>query len=269
MKQYILNTKKIKKISLSFLALMIGILLFFSTFQYTAPFIIALFAAMILDPWISLARKKTRLPRNVVTLFSVFILLSLIFFLIYLVVSRLVFEAKNLLDTMPALATEIYNNILNMTDSSNAFWLEFPEEFIEFIMQFLEDLVASLGEFTNILIPRILDTAFSIPSAVIFFLITVIATYFFPSDKQLIIHYVEEQISPEIFEELRRIKNKIVFTLKKMLKAYLIIIAITFTELFIGFTLLGIEYAFVLASIIAIVDILPVLGTGGFLVPWA
>ena len=45
--------------------------------------------------------------------------------------------------------------------------------------------------------------------------------------------------------------------------------AITFTELLIGFIVLRIKYAPLLAALIAVIDILPVLGTGTVLVPWA
>jgi sporulation integral membrane protein YtvI len=53
------------------------------------------------------------------------------------------------------------------------------------------------------------------------------------------------------------------------LKAQSIILSVTFIESFIGLTFLGIDYAFTLAIIIAVFDILPVLGTGGIYVPWA
>ena len=44
---------------------------------------------------------------------------------------------------------------------------------------------------------------------------------------------------------------------------------LTFTELYIGFLVLGIPAGFTLACITSLVDILPVLGTGTVLLPWA
>ncbi len=44
---------------------------------------------------------------------------------------------------------------------------------------------------------------------------------------------------------------------------------ITFLELFVAFTVLGIKYAFLIALVIAVIDILPVLGTGTVLIPWS
>jgi predicted PurR-regulated permease PerM len=43
---------------------------------------------------------------------------------------------------------------------------------------------------------------------------------------------------------------------------------ITFAELFIAFLIIRIEYSFVIALLIALIDVLPVLGAGAVLIPW-
>lgn len=43
---------------------------------------------------------------------------------------------------------------------------------------------------------------------------------------------------------------------------------ITFVELSIGLTLIGIKHAVAVALVVSIFDILPVLGTGGVMIPW-
>ena len=44
--------------------------------------------------------------------------------------------------------------------------------------------------------------------------------------------------------------------------------SITFVELVIGLTLIGVDNALIIAFVIAVFDILPVLGTGGIMIPW-
>ena len=53
------------------------------------------------------------------------------------------------------------------------------------------------------------------------------------------------------------------------LRGALFILCVTFAELTAGLTLLGTENALAMAALIAVVDILPVLGCGTVLVPWA
>jgi len=60
-----------------------------------------------------------------------------------------------------------------------------------------------------------------------------------------------------------------------MFKAYGIIMCITFSELFLGFSILSLmgimknSYFAIIALVIAVFDILPVAGSGGILIPWA
>ena len=51
-------------------------------------------------------------------------------------------------------------------------------------------------------------------------------------------------------------------------KTYLFLMSLTFAELAVGLSLLKIEDAISLAAIIALADILPVLGVGTILLPW-
>jgi len=61
----------------------------------------------------------------------------------------------------------------------------------------------------------------------------------------------------------------VVTALRQYVKAYLWMLLITFGELTIGLLLLRRPYAILCAALIAIVDILPVLGVGCVLLPWA
>lgn len=55
----------------------------------------------------------------------------------------------------------------------------------------------------------------------------------------------------------------------KLVRAYLKLMLITFCELLVGFLLIGVPGAAAAAALTAFVDLLPVLGTGTVLVPWA
>ena len=54
----------------------------------------------------------------------------------------------------------------------------------------------------------------------------------------------------------------------KLLKGYAILMLMTFLELSAGFLILRVKYALLLSLLIAVIDILPVLGTGTVLIPW-
>ena len=55
---------------------------------------------------------------------------------------------------------------------------------------------------------------------------------------------------------------------RRYIKAYGILLAMTFALLLVGFWTLRVEYAFLLAFLIALADLLPVIGVGTVLIPW-
>lgn len=57
-------------------------------------------------------------------------------------------------------------------------------------------------------------------------------------------------------------------TLLVCIRSYALIMSITFAELSIGLTVIGVEHSLPVAFLISIFDILPVLGTGGIMIPW-
>lgn len=57
-------------------------------------------------------------------------------------------------------------------------------------------------------------------------------------------------------------------TVWKLVRAYTIIVAVTFLELLTGLWLLGFQYVLPVAAAIALLDILPLIGTGTILIPW-
>ena len=64
-------------------------------------------------------------------------------------------------------------------------------------------------------------------------------------------------------------KKEAAQTAGRYLRAFSLLLLIMFLVLFVGLTIIGAEYALLLAAITAIVDILPVLGVGTVLVPWS
>mgnify|MGYP004608596575 FL=1 len=111
--------------------------------------------------------------------------------------------------------------------------------------------------------------AAGIPGFFMKLLIAVIATVFMELEFPEIKAFLKRQIPVEYQRAFRDGKNYVTGTMGKCILSYCLIFGITFAELTVGLFLLGIKNAFAIAFIIAVLDILPVLGTGTVLIPWA
>lgn len=121
----------------------------------------------------------------------------------------------------------------------------------------------------------ITGTVGKIPSFFIALIVFVISSVFISVDYDKIKEFCLRQLPDEKIRKLSEAWRLGVSSLKKMVKAYCLIILITTFELTVGLYILkfiGVfnnPYIIFIALGIAIIDIIPVLGTGTVLIPWA
>ena len=139
------------------------------------------------------------------------------------------------------------------------------ENINKFISTIWDSLLKSLGSAIPDLAAGIVMV---LPNLLLSGLITVISCFYFAMDIDLINIKIKKLLPDKAVEYLSKIKRRLGGGLKKYIKAYVLIFLITFAELFLGFWVLKLDYAFVLALIIAFLDFLPLIGTGAILLPW-
>ena len=98
---------------------------------------------------------------------------------------------------------------------------------------------------------------------------TVLAVFFTLSAYPQVMAFLRRQLPERWRGRAGGVKASVLDTLGKWLRAECILLLVTFFQLLAGFLLLRQEYALLLAVVIALIDALPVFGTGTVLLPWA
>lgn len=88
-------------------------------------------------------------------------------------------------------------------------------------------------------------------------------------DFEKITGFIKRQLPESASSSIGEVKKYITTTLFKCVLSYILILTMTFAEITIGLSIIGIPNAVLIALVIAVFDILPVLGTGGIMIPWA
>lgn len=121
----------------------------------------------------------------------------------------------------------------------------------------------------------LLSTAKQIPSALIAVVITLVASCFMTTEFPKVMQFFRLQVPERRRNDLDRAKVLLKSSLGKMGKAYALIMLVTFIEMSLGLTVLRLigvfqsNYIIMISAVTAIIDIVPVLGTGTILLPWA
>lgn len=125
-------------------------------------------------------------------------------------------------------------------------------------MSLTSGMINMLVRFTTSCLPELLVT----------FAVTIVSIFFVSMDFDKIYSFVRRQIPEKAFEHIWDIKSFFCKTLISLARAYLILMLITFVQLAIGFMILRLKNAITLAFLIAVLDALPIIGTGTILIPW-
>ena len=111
--------------------------------------------------------------------------------------------------------------------------------------------------------------ATGIPNLIFSLLAMIFSTVFTVGDYERIAAFAGKHTPEPAKKILRNVRIYLTDTLFVVIRSYVLIMLLTFGELSVLFSLFGIEHAVLKAAAIALLDILPVLGTGGVMIPWA
>ena len=278
-------------INAAYVALIVGIFYLFVKYAMwdVFPFLLAGFVAMALQKPIGLLTRKTKLKKPLASGLCVAALMIVAAGVIFLIGIRLYAEIKSLFSFL----VEKSKDVPEMFADSKAALLNAASHFPKSIADALVNQINTLFERldkgldggklfgTDITswiskpLSGIWSTAKMIPSAFVGIIVTVVASFFVAIDYDRITSFIKRQFKPEKRAALSESKKIMLSTLGKMARAYLTLMLITFCEMLLGLNILrwiGVYeggYIIAIAIITALVDILPVFGSGSILLPWA
>lgn len=234
------------------------------------PFVIGIIIAVIFRRLIDLLEAKTHIKRVFISIFILLVFYGLLGYLAFLLGFRIVNFVGNLVSGFPSLYRDtivpalqsMVDNIIDNFPSSKDYLDNFMKNIDESIFNYLTEASSTIA-------PKITGLASAVPSLIIKFIFTIVSSFFFTIDYYKVSNFIILQFTGERREMLLRLKDNGLGTLGKFIRAYLAIITITFTELSIGFLIIGIPNAILFGLLVAIVDIMPILGTGAVLLPWS
>lgn len=288
------STEKKKKFIINVVYTVILIALFYLFFKFAfgtiLPILCAVVAAMILQKPVNFICKKTPLKRGLVSALSVLFAFAVVISGLVLILIWVGSEFKGFFqyvmiqfEDIPALVHKVEGYIANAIGF-------LPEKLETTVMEFVSEKLASITAPTvtpnepsasidlsmlSTPLMGIWNTAKQIPTTLVSIVVAIVACCFMTADFASVKKLVLGFFQPDTRTKIVRAKRLLFPSLGKMAKAYGIIITITFCELSLGLFLLKLMgiydsgYIFVIAILTAIIDIVPVLGTGTVLIPWA
>lgn len=237
------------------------------------PFVASWILALMAAPLCSFLEKHIRLNKKWASAFVIILVLVLLAGAGYLLITKLGKELISFLSDTPTYYAYFQKAIKILGMKLNGMIAPISSDFGNQIQAVFDDLLSQLGAAINKFAPQSVSmlgsAAANVTSGLIGSLVMILSAYFFIVDRDKMKMVLSKWLPDDLEMQYNNIKGKLMAAMGGFFLAQLKIMGIVFVILLIGFFILRSPYAFLLALLISFLDLLPVLGTGTVLIPWA
>ena len=241
--------------------------------RFFMPFVIGWLIALVANPLVRLLERKVNLVRKHSSVLIVVVVLGGIIGGLYFLVGRVIIELRSLVSDMPAIYEAVRLEILEALEALNRLMTRMPPGVQEWFNRTNENLggIAS-GLMQRIAFPTVTvagNVARRIPALLVNSIVVILSSYFFIVEQDKILRFVRRLIPETVNPYMSLFRNDLRNLIGGYFLAQFRMMFVVAVILAVGFLIRGVKYGILLAILIAILDFLPLFGTGTALFPWA
>ncbi|WP_123041345.1 sporulation integral membrane protein YtvI [Cohnella candidum] len=238
-------------------------------FTAGAPFLLALVVAIFLEPLTELLMKRTKMNRLAASTLSSTLFTALLLGVAALIGMKVVAELTAFMQNVPDYLTNASAYIQDLLERAQSFSSGGADPVPGQLESWLSKVTELLTSLSQNITGYLLNFAKGIPNFFVFFIVFLVAVYLFtlsmPQMKMSFLSLFEEKSRHQMDQVLVSLRKSVF----GFLRAQLLLSVITYVICFVGLLIIGTGYPLAISLLIVVVDVLPVLGTGSVVVPWA
>lgn len=227
------------------------------------PFLVALFLAGVIDRPVRRAQERLGLSRGSAVILVLASMLTAGGVILFVLVGNVVAEAEVLLRHLPEYAAQWSASLERILQAAENFSARMPPPLDHLLAGTLERVTEGIGLFAA----GLLDWAQRLPNVLLGILITALSTYFICRDQRSLAAFFLRFVPREWHPHLLEVRRLVVDGLFGLVKAQMILLALTVAVTTAAFLLFEVRYAWLLGILAGLFDLVPVVGPGAVYIP--
>lgn len=265
--------RMILNIVIPFLGLCLVIFLGPRLLHFFMPFVVGWILALLANPLVRFLERRVKLVRRHGSMLIIIAALAIVIGLFYgagLLVYR---EMGSFLADAPGIYQSVIAEIENALQNGRKLAEYFPQNLQPPLLAFSDNLDDLFGKLVSRAAEPTVQiaghVAKSIPNLLVNMVIIILSSYLFLADRESIMRWLKEHLPAFVFRYIEYMKRDAKGLIGGYFLAQFRIMCVVALILAAGFLVLGVRYGVLLAFLTAILDFLPIFGTGTVLFPWA
>ena len=241
--------------------------------HFFMPFVVGWILALLANPLVRFLERRVKLVRRHGSMLIIIAALAIVIGLFYgagLLVYR---EMGSFLADAPEIYQSVIAEIGDALQNGRKLAEYFPQNLQPPLLAFSDNLDGLFGKLVSRAAEPTVQiaghVAKSIPNLLVNMVITILSSYLFLADRESIMRWLKGHLPAFIFRYIEYMKRDAKGVIGGYFLAQFRIMCVVALILAAGFLVLGVRYGVLLAFLTAILDFLPIFGTGTVLFPWA
>ncbi len=237
------------------------------------PFVIAIIISALANPMISFLERKVKILRKHSSAIIIVLAIALIIGFMILIVYALYRMGRDLFEQRTDIINTLTNFLDNLGVSLKGVTDILPVDVQNYFNNLSENLQTALLDAVNVSItPSFLSEAGGFlgrfGNAIVMIIITILASYFLIADRNKHVTFIHKHVPKSIQDGYLMITDNIKTAVGGYFKAQFKIMLVLIVIMYIVFKIMHVKYSFLIALGTAVLDFLPIFGTGAILWPW-
>ena len=255
---------------LALLALRFGVLPLLS---WLSPFVLALVTAWLLNPLVRGLQRRLGVSRRLLSLLLILLAFAAAGGVLFGLGYSLFSEVSALLNDWEGAWDALQTGVDAVGTWLDKLLAYLPGEVETFVNANLDQLWSAFSGWVSSMAPLVGtwagNFAMGVPSFVVALIVFIMAAYFITADYPHYRFLMTDRLPPEVRGFVSHVKHTALGAFAGYVRAEVIISIGVFAILLVGFLLIGQSYAVLLALLLAVLDFIPIIGSGTIMVPWA
>lgn len=237
------------------------------------PFVTGWIISLIAAPLVRFFEEKLKLKRKAGSAFVIVVVIGLVVLVLYFIGAKLVEEIVGLINALPTIWASAEADFNDIGKNLDIIYRRLPVDIQNSLSKIVNQIGSYVGDlFGKISTPTITavgNFAKQLPSILISIIMALLSSYFFVADRSEVTDLFRRVVPSSIQNRYNMLRRGLIKAVGGYFKAQLKIEVWMYLLLFIGLSILRVDYAALIAIGIAVMDFLPFFGTGTIMVPWA
>ncbi|MDR0890396.1 MAG: sporulation integral membrane protein YtvI [Oscillospiraceae bacterium] len=237
------------------------------------PFLLGFGVSKLAEPFVRRLSSNSRFPRWLACFLCVSAVFALVGLLLFLLGRTLFGQMSNLAQQLPSLLSSLSDPLAKLHAQLLHLAARLPDGFAKAAAQWIDSFFAGSTVIADSLSQGLLDivtgTISILPDFVLFTLTALLSGYLFSAELPSLREAAKKNLPESWQKNSVNIWKRLKSALGGYCKAQLRLLGVTFVIVSLGLVMLRVDSALLVGLAVAIVDALPVFGSGTILIPWA